>query len=256
MPSAVLLLTRTSEDPWWLRPRAVGKLAYSLFRTVDPALSESLHTEASPKPFSISAIRDDDAVVVRLTALNGATECVLPSLLDFAGTDRSVDLGDTQIVFTDARVDPTLHSAAYAHLARARFRTHNVFRFVSPTTFKQGIAMTPLPVPSLLLGSWARRWNAFCAEQLRISDETLADISSRVGIAALDIATETCNLRPGAVVGFTGRVCLETLKAPTWNAHDKAIFSALAAFAPYCGTGWKTTEGFGLTVRERAAGAG
>lgn len=51
----------------------------------------------------------------------------------------------------------------------------------------------------------------------------------------------------GMVTGFTGAVELGISKKQTTQSQEELIFYVRGRFAPYCGTGHKTTFGLGQT---------
>src|SRR5256885_1420302 len=66
----------------------------------------------------------------------------------------------------------------------------------TPTAFSQGDTALPLPVPELMLRSWARRWNEFWPA-CSFSEELLTGFLPRVGLAQAQLGTRTLDLCPG-----------------------------------------------------------
>ena len=60
MIHTVILETEIGDDPWWLRPRALGKLGYALLRLGDPDLAQREHDATGDKSFTLhaSTVRD------------------------------------------------------------------------------------------------------------------------------------------------------------------------------------------------------
>jgi CRISPR-associated endoribonuclease Cas6 len=119
--------------------------------------------------------------------------------------------------------------------------------FASPTAFRSGGLLVPLPLPRLLFGSLWERWNALAP--VRLGDEVLAFAESEVAISRHRLQTEAVPLSGGLQVGFTGQ-CTYVVPAsrPAREGSDFAwrALHLLAAFAFYAGAGIKTTMGMGV----------
>ena len=115
-------------------------------------------------------------------------------------------------------------------------------RFASPTTFRSGGVHVPLPIPSLLLGHWLEKWNAFAPLALHPDVRSFAE--EQVVVNRYDLHTEPVQFGPATIIGFLGQ-CSLTVKHddPYW----RRIPHLLAAFSFWCGTGHKTTQGLGQT---------
>jgi len=124
--------------------------------------------------------------------------------------------------------------------------------FASPTAFRSGGLLVPLPLPRLVFGSLWERWNALAP--VRLGDEVLAFAEHEVAISRHRLQTEAVPLSGGLQVGFTGRCTyVAPGSRPARNGSDFAwrALHLLAAFGFYAGTGIKTTMGMGVM---RAAG--
>jgi len=248
--SAILEAGRTA-DGWWRRPDAVRAFGYALLASADSDYADELHKSKDDRPFTASALEDRDRIRARVTALDDRTAHVLVTAV------TTMQPG-YHLSFVEARLPVqgwSLHDAAtgaatYSDLANSPFRPRVAFRFVTPTSFSQGgDHHLPLPVPNLVLRSWARRWNLFCGDDdVHISEETLASVIERVEITEARIETAVAHVYNGRIVGFTGTVELEALTAKEWSPSCQSAFSALTAYSVFCGTGVRTTQGLGLTL--------
>jgi CRISPR-associated endoribonuclease Cas6 len=150
--------------------------------------------------------------------------------------------------------------AGYGELAGGPVLAAVTLAFRSPVFFSRNGADDLTPDPRLILGSCRRRWNA-CAgpgEALAIGDEAWRDTHGRVRLAGYELRTVAMDGGRGRVrCGFTGTVTLCLDRAAPVVAG--VVFSMLARFAAFCGTGAQTTHGFGateLTGSVLAAGGG
>jgi CRISPR-associated endoribonuclease Cas6 len=107
----------------------------------------------------------------------------------------------------------------------------------------------PLPDPVLAFQSWLLRWNAFAPEQLRLNVNTLDLVSAHIAVSRHRI--ETCAVRFDRFthIGFVGRVTYHVVKRRLLDDDLLRRFNILADYAPFCGTGHKTTQGMGHTQR-------
>jgi CRISPR/Cas system endoribonuclease Cas6 (RAMP superfamily) len=250
---SILLSVAGAEDDWWRRPAAVRSFAYALFGLADPGLALTLHGMEGQRPFTIGVLEEKRGFYIRVTALDEETRATLLRATARLSEGATLTFGEGVVTAPGYSLDapPLAGRATYGELARARFQTHASLEFVTPTAFSQGGDLglhLPLPVPELMLRSWGRRWNQFAPAALEIPEEMLAGLTARVGLAEARVETTTACLLPGKLVGFTGAVTLEALGPRRWSEGERAAFAALAAYSRYCGTGVRTTQGFGLTL--------
>jgi CRISPR-associated endoribonuclease Cas6 len=95
--------------------------------------------------------------------------------------------------------------------------------------------------------SYLRRWNAFSGQTIA-PEPFLAWVDDNVIVIRHQIRTSKVSAgKKGAVTGFTGSIEYGlTREAARCPERVRTLFS-LAGFAPYCGTGHKTTFGLGRT---------
>ncbi|WP_158566859.1 CRISPR system precrRNA processing endoribonuclease RAMP protein Cas6 [Actinomadura craniellae] len=121
--------------------------------------------------------------------------------------------------------------------------------FRSPAYFAANGRRTVTPDLRLVLGGYRRRWNEHLptGSPLHLDDELGRELHRAVELTGYDLRTVRRDGGHGhPVTGFTGHMALAlTPDAPT---ELRAAFTALLSFAPYSGTGARTTHGFGATT--------
>lgn len=229
---------------------------------VSPALADALHETARRKPFAVSTPQPLSperergnawfrvAVSGNPAAVSAALEIERqqPEQIRVAGQNFNCLL-----MTTSSDRMPWAGTATIAALMEAARRKaeHSVtLRFHSPTAFSaaRGRLSTILPVPQLVYGSLARRWNQ-CAldaadEAHRMDDPALRALTNNIDIEDLQIDTADVDpLATGRLSrGFVGQVRY-ALSSP--DEQLRRWFHALSAFAFYAGVGERTTHGMG-----------
>ena len=270
--AAVLQLRAEQAGPWPANAGEVGHaLALRLIEEVDAALAASLHGGNGLPPYTACLLRAggrrgsvsaEEAVTLRLTAVgDGLAERLCEAALP-AWIGRTVSIAGTpfrvEAAAATAAEHPLAAMASYEELAQQHLFTRRsdvrlpAFRFITPTAFRSGGRVTPLPVPELVFGSLLDRWDAFAP--LTIPREARRFAAECVAIGGLQIDTEYVSVAGGRVTGFTGWVRFAvTHRDPFWLG----MLNLLAAFAPWAGVGMKTAMGMGqvrlLVPRQSAA---
>ncbi|BBD63231.1 hypothetical protein NIES2109_60810 (plasmid) [Nostoc sp. HK-01] len=233
-------------------------------------ISAYLHDGESEKAFTISALEGQllpSGKQLKLVAnqiyqwhINALSQRValflkqwltnLPKVIDLRGASLQIK----QVSIAHA---PT----TYSQLLRSPIEKSVVdLSFVSPTSFRRKGHHFPLPVPENLFHSYLRRWNDF--SQQPVEQETFLNwIDESVIIHQHRLeSTKVAAGKQGSVTGFTGAISLGLGRAALANTEFTQLFYTLLKFAPYCGTGHKTTFGLGQTrsgwlVEQKAATA-
>ncbi len=246
MPLLAYLTPEPRPDYGWHKPDALRAFAYEVLRMGDADHAARVHVAVGEKPFGAHEVRSRDGPVVRLSALDEPTAAAIVRAVGLALAGARIPLGASDVELIAASIE---EHAPYPVMAAGACRSIVGLRFASPTTFSQGgDRHLPLPLPDLMLRSWARRWDAFCPPGWTIGDEALDRLCGRVALACADVRTGVVRLAHGKVVGFIGTVSLEALRWREWSADDRARFAALAAFSELAGTGARTPQGMGLTL--------
>lgn len=243
-------------DRWFWGRQVLYAPAHALFfqilRSASPQAARLLHDIAARKPFAVSPL-----------IIEPVTHDMARGSLSFRTWDRTLialleEAVDAILLFNGRiRESPAAVLAVKAgaaaslsqFLAPGSSETSPVVQFTSPTFFSLGRQLGLqryglLPEPELVVGSWLRRWidaggPDFGAE---LAPGWLGD---RVAVRQItNLQTVTVNGGKTALTGFTGSVRFAWLGAESWGP---ALLSALASFAAFCGTGAKTTQGFGVT---------
>ena len=91
-------------------------------------------------------------------------------------------------------------------------------RFTSPTSFRSGGMHVPLPLPSLMLGHWLEKWNAFAPVALHPDVRSFAE--QEVAVNRYDLHTEPVQFGQATIIGFLGQCSLTVRhKDPVLAAH-------------------------------------
>ena len=128
------------------------------------------------------------------------------------------------------------------------------FRFYSPTAFRK---MTPpgqktynAAYVDLLrcYQSWVNKWNAFSPVKLSRT-EILAFITEHCQLTSVNTKSHALNFGRYIEVGWVGTCACIFYPEDSLDREILSAVNCLAAFAFYCGTGYKTTMGMGQTRR-------
>jgi len=231
----------------------------------DPALSQAIHDEHGPKPFTCSSLngqrsrgqRSDLALTPDATAWLRITTLIEPLsalLLNsvLPNLPETVTLGDVTLwvtgKFTGDDEHPWAGQSSYADLLqRHTLSTERPdrrisLRFASPTTFRRDKSHLPVPLPDLIVQGWLARWNAYSGVSL--PDEVYRYALECLAMSRYNLHTEVVRFGQATLIGCTGTCSYYALNAdPYWLR----LIHALAAYSFFCGTGHKTTQGLGQT---------
>jgi CRISPR-associated endoribonuclease Cas6 len=226
-------------------------------RTVDPDLSAYLHDGESEKPFTISLL--DGEVVssgmnIQLSSdriyrwyVTGLSQRVTSWMQTWVNNlPTHVELNNIPLKIQSCRI--AYPATTYSQLLNMENIGGTVsLEFLSPTSFRRKKHHFPLPLPFNIFQSYLRRWNDFSNLPVE-PDDFLPWIDEQVIINCHQISSQKVLAgKKGAVTGFTGSVELGLARTAVQNPEYRRLFYALANFAPYCGTGHKTTFGLGQT---------
>ena len=146
-------------------------------------------------------------------------------------------------------------SETYAELVQsAKTDTQMCFRFYSPTAFRR---MTPRGQKTRsdayldlirCYQSWVNKWNAFAP--IKFDKTDILNFVTEYG-QLTSVATESKRLHFGKHIetGWVGTCACVFYPEDALDTELLRIVNCLAAFAFYCGTGYKTTMGMGQTRR-------
>lgn len=135
----------------------------------------------------------------------------------------------------------------YEDLAQVETGRNLSLSFLTPTSFRRKGHHLPLPWPTNVFHSYLRRWNEFSGQPID-QNEFLHWIDEMVIIQRHQLETSKIAAgKRGSVTGFTGAVTYGLSGKARQHAGHTQLFFSLGHFAPYCGTGHKTTFGLGQT---------
>ncbi len=224
-------------------------------RQTNPQLSAYLHDGESEKPFTISGL--EGLLVTQgknlqlqagktyfwyVTALSSSVATWLAEWLQRLPPEIALRNAPLQINKVAIAHSPT----TYTQLFSLKSRPNICLSFLTPTSFRRKGHHFPLPVPTNIFHSYLRRWNDFSNLPFD-QEEFLAWIDENVFIVRHHLeSVKVAAGKKGSVTGFTGAVEFG-LSRSARDTQFEQLFYALAQFAPYCGTGHKTTFGLGQT---------
>jgi CRISPR-associated endoribonuclease Cas6 len=223
-----------------------------------PHLSQQLHDQATEKAFTLSGLNGQFIATGQQLRLqkNQTYEWTITvlshSLVEWlahwlATIPDTLELRNAGLQIAQAEI--VYPATTYAELAQLPCpnRPALALSFRSPTSFRRKKNHFPLPVPMNLFHSYLRRWNDLSGILIDADSflEWIDDfvIIRRHRLESIKVAAG----KQGSVTGFTGAIEL-ALSQPAFQTPEYVDwFYRLGQFAPYCGTGHKTTFGLGQT---------
>jgi CRISPR-associated endoribonuclease Cas6 len=250
-------------------PPHLGRANYAatldLLRQVDPDLSAQIHDSLGLKPFTCSSLLGAQSqrhattlaagqhCSVRVTGLTPAvSQALRTGLINDRPSFWELDHHRFQIsdVIADSKRHPWAGQSSYETLAAARLAAAEPDRqvtleFAAPVSFKSSKMNMPVPLPGLVFGSLAERWNAFTAiplagEARQVAEQTVA--ISRYRLESQPVEQKNQALRMGSVGVVTYRALGEDL-------YWLNVLQMLADFALYSGAGVQSATGMGQVRR-------
>ncbi len=248
-----------AEADYELYPQyTIGLHAWFLgqIQQLDPALSAQLHDAETEKAFNISGLSGQFSTQSRSLQLragklyrwyvNGFAQPVVAGLARWLKQlPEYVALKNAPLKIRQVAIAQT--PTTYAELAKLEPSRSLSLTFVSPTSFRRRGHHLPLPWPRNVFHSYLRRWNEFSGRPVD-QDGFLDWVDDRVVFQRHQLISEKIAAgKRGAVTGFTGAVTYGLGGKVDDHAEYVGLFSTLGHYAPYCGTGHKTTFGLGQT---------
>jgi CRISPR-associated endoribonuclease Cas6 len=248
---------------WW--GRAAHALLLNTVRAVDENLAQTLHDESSIRPLTASnlmgsfkqgKLNPEGDYTLRFTGLNQAVSQILWDAIQADGwlaPGKTVELDYIRFEVSAATCDPKQNEwtalTNYNDLAAARLvsteaaERQTSLYFASPTQFHTHERTMPLPLPDLVFGSLADRWNSFAPiafppELKRYASECL--VINRFDLVSRPVVIKNGGKRIGAV----GQISYTTLN---YDRYWMSLIQTLAAFALFAGVGAGVTMGLGQT---------
>lgn len=225
-------------------------------RTFNPELSAQLHDDESKKPFTISGLEgkinnaqgnlqiySNQTYHWTVTAFSPTVIQWLAHWLQNLPPNIELRYAPLQIQSVKYSLKPT----TYAQLFQTKPNPKITLSFVTPTSFRRKGHHFPLPLPVNVFHSYLRRWNDF--SKIPFDDEAfLAWIDESVVINRHQLeSVKVAAGKKGSVTSFLGAIEYSLTNNAQKQSQFAQLFTTLGQFAPYCGTGHKTTFGLGQT---------
>ncbi len=252
-------------------PVYTGRSIYAVWmrwlESYDANLANKLHNAKGTKPYTCSdvvgakrignelVVKAQQTVWFRVTGLNAEVSDVL--LDPKYRPSKTINVDGKEFDVVKVTTDPQEHawankmsyqelSAPYLTAQEAPLRQFTL-EFATPTLFKQNNLTQPFPLPDLVFGSLAERWEAFsnieinanlrdyCREALGVSQYSL---QSKLGMPKIG----------GLVSGSVGRACYNAVRC---DRYCQIMITLLVNYAFYAGVGRYTTIGMGRLRQHR-----
>ena len=269
------LISLIPETDVTLRP-TMGPHAHAAFLSIlkqsNPEVAAAVHAPAAQKPFTVSPLIAAAKNRNHRLHIKAGTECKLrftfldDELFTHFGkafltlTMPPIRLGEAifqvrQMVSHATEERSWGKSETYAELVQAaKTDTQMSFRFYSPTAFR---GMTPRGQETRkeayldlirCYQSWVNKWNAFSPIKLDKA-EILTFVREYIQLTSIATETKKLNFGKHSEFGWVGTCAWIFYPEDSLNPDLLRAVNCLAAFAFYCGTGYKTTMGMGQTRR-------
>lgn len=224
-------------------------------RSYNPALSAELH-DADSKAFTISGLEGnigtnggklqlyaEQTYRWKVTAFSSIVVEWLALWLQNLPANIELRYAPLQIQSISYFLKPT----TYSQLFQIKKDKKLTLSFVTPTSFRRKGHHFPLPLPVNVFHSYLRRWNDF--SKIPCDDEAfLAWIDESVLISRHQLeSVKVAAGKKGSVTSFLGAIEYSLINTVQKQQQFEQLFTTLGQFAPYCGTGHKTTFGLGQT---------
>jgi len=251
-------------------PGHLGRAAHALLlRWLDeanPDLARRWHDLDGPKPFTCSSLVGAERLLnnsrqlvpqqtywLRLTSLDPSISDVL--LARQNEPPAEIELDGVALAVENMTTDPAIHSwagtASYEQIAApyllAREQAPRRLRLAlfSPTAFRQHDMNMPIPMPDLVFGGLADRWNAF--SPIAVSPEVRRYCEACVALNTFRLRSRALPMKDNSLqVGTVGHVGYVTVN---YDRYWMGVMALLADFALYAGIGRMTTAGMGQARR-------
>ena len=264
-------------------PPTMGHYVYAAFldilNRIDSKIADRLHSDRQCKPFTVSPLQGrfdklgrDKILVksgtdcwIRFTILeDDLLACMSRFFLE--SEFSTIRLGNNTFQITKISTDENGMNNNWSScstfeeiLDRASPFDRLSIRFYSPTAFK--IHSSEMDEQSYVFPdqlhcfqSWLRKWNALSPFPFN-TDPLLDFVQKYIHFSRYSIKTKMMNFGRYKQLGFVGSCEYQFSNGKT--EHNKVEIlnllkqaDALACFAFYCGTGYKTTMGMGQTRKE------
>jgi CRISPR-associated endoribonuclease Cas6 len=231
----------------YIHAKGLHGFLFNITSQADREESDWLHKHPAPRPFSLVPLYSDDGCLagMRIAALTDQAASLFQRTGEwFSRMERPCHLGGHEFMIRESRTTP---GPNWQQLALSEPVKQIGLRFLSPTAFKQGPRLMPLPMPANVFGSPVRVWEAFAPPMMVLPSEWRDWCAQNVFVTGHNIETVQLNIsRRERFTGFVGEVWFEAYKG---DEHHLRTWQALSVLATFCGVGYKTTMGMGAVER-------
>jgi CRISPR-associated endoribonuclease Cas6 len=280
MPYSLVLHCIPSQGPLcpedFQGQKTLALFLQELIEKQDAAIAARLHAPKNAKPFTTALIAPSSStrhqrkqvpseVKIRLTLLEDALYPLISQFfLQNLGGLPVLRLGQSELIVcrvltTPESGDPWAGFARFEDILTTSSPSETSWgmRFATPTSFKAGDAMLPLPIPRLCFQSWLNSWDehaptAFFQDKAERRDFLSVVVEGNVSVTYSEIRLVKRTLFFDGVQtreqGFVGTCRFAVRPAKVASEHRK-LLDALTRYSYYAGTGRKTTMGMGMTRR-------
>ncbi|MBD2451103.1 CRISPR system precrRNA processing endoribonuclease RAMP protein Cas6 [Nostoc sp. FACHB-152] len=214
--------------------RAIHAQCFQWFANTDPTLAQHLHQQENV-PFTLGIkYLSSKKIQLRITLLK--QELLAPLLW---GLHNNLG-GEITLSGVRCRLNEWIdisQASSFTKLLEMPCKNTIKLQFLSPTSFKQGGAIQPFPLPDLVFNGLLRRWNHFAPAKLKFPE-----IKWNSFVSAFELKTHALKLEGGAEIGSEGWVMYRFS-----DSELAKIATVLAHFAHFAGVGRKTAMGMGQT---------
>lgn len=264
---ASFVFTMTAEEDTTL-PQYPGRVLHgALLRWLErdhPRLVTMLHEKNYARPYTLSQLRgrfersegmisitSGTRVWYRLTGIGSQfIACVQGSIRQ---SECGPQLDDASLapgpIYERPNDHPAARSTQFGWLLSRVYRALHagilpsfvVLRFESPACFIENKQSLPLPLPRLVFGYLAKKWQLVSPIPLPVAG--IEELLNAIYLTRMEIKSRVVDLQKFHRTGFVGTVGFGI--APHASDDFLTTLHVLARFAFYCGVGSHTTMGMG-----------
>jgi len=219
---------------------------FNHLRDINSSLSCEIHN-SDIKPFSISPVMEDEnnGLWIKISLLTD--ELILNMLPFFENCiGNQYHIGKYNIIIDKilyfSNDNDWISANEYSDIIDMPISNRLKFEFLTPTTFKQGNHLVPMPIPKLIFQNILKKWNTF--SPYKITDFDLETLEESILILGYNIKTQKLEFNNFSSIGFVGNITF-SISDYTDKNLIKAI-NILSNYAIYSGVGYKSTMGMGV----------
>ncbi len=229
--------------------------------SISEKYAEYLHNMKGIKPFSLSPVLPEkgdwelkegylningnaEARII-ISALNDETTGILiKALIDAKKQEKMVNIGELKAkverVYIKERDGARFER--YSNIIKRAKRNRKVmFRFLTPTSFRQNGTQMTFPTPDLVFSSLLQIWNTF--SDIKIPEEIKEKFKS-IAVSRYNLHSELWHFSRYKIFGCKGSI--EYIFKNGFTDAELKLLNALCLFSEFSGVGYKRTMGMGM----------